>query len=264
MDKNKNINKIQGYILLIIGVIFLAYSIIYTIIFKKVSFGIGVISILSILLCIDGFIKKSLKSKEKIVLLCEKFLDGILIVTLVFFFSGEMLIQNGLREESNSRMNNMVILGCGLEENGEPSQMMKNRLDAALEYLFENDIENIIVSGGQGSDEKFTESLVMKKYLVKNGIKSDKIIEENKSTSTFENLSFTKDIITKIEENKNGKLRIVILTSDFHMFRSKLIAEELGFTATGVPSSISMIEIPQRHVREYFAIINTIMYNIGL
>jgi len=264
MDKDKNTIKIFGYILLVLGGVFQGYVIKYTIIFRKISFGIGIISILSILLFLDGIIKIWFKNKEKVILLGEKLLDGILIVTLVFFFSGEMLIQNGMKEESNFIIQNMVILGCGLEEDGEPSQMMKNRLDAALAYIAENDIENIIVSGGQGADEKFTESSVMKKYLINNGIESDKIIEENKSTSTFENLSFTKDILTKIEKEKNGKYIILIATSDFHMFRAKFIAKELGFNIKGVPSSISIIEIPQRHVREYFAIVNTIMYNIGL
>ncbi len=264
MDKNKNINKLKGYILLIIGVTLLLYVMIYTIVYRKIGFGIGIISILSIFFCIDGFIKKFVKNKKGIMLLIEKILYGILIATLIFFFSGEILIQNGLREKNKSSMNNMVILGCGLEENGDPSQMMKNRLDAALEYIAENDIETIIVSGGKGSDEKFAESSVMKKYLVANGIKSDKIIEENKSTSTFENLSFTKELLEKIQQNENEEYSLIIVTSDFHMFRSKLIANELGFNVKGVPSSISMIEIPQRHVREYFAIINTIMYNIGL
>ncbi|WBW94859.1 YdcF family protein [Oceanirhabdus sp. W0125-5] len=262
MDKYKNEKRTVGNILLIIGVIFISYCIIYTIKFGRFNFGLGIISILSILSCIDGVIKKYIINKEKFIKICEIIFDGILIVSLIFFLFGELLIQSGLREKSKFKVNNMIVLGCGLEEDGEPSKMMKNRLNAAIAYLSESEIKTIIVSGGQGADEKFTEASVMKKYLVDKGINSEIIIEENKSTSTFENLEFSKGILEKIQMNNSEKYNIVIATSDFHMFRTKLIAKKLGFNVEGVDSSVKLIEIPYRHVREYFAIVNTIINDL--
>lgn len=102
-----------------------------------------------------------------------------------------------------------VILGAGL--NGDQiSERLKIRLDTALLYLKENHIP-IIVSGGQGEDELISEAEAMKRYLIDNGIESDRILLEDKSTSTYENLLFSKNTM-KLENPK-----IALVTSDYHM-----------------------------------------------
>ncbi len=124
----------------------------------------------------------------------------------------------------------MIVLGC--QAWGDtPSPMLEYRLEKALDLYNKGLGGYIIVSGGRGKDEKFTEAHVMKEWLQKNGVDGDKIIEEEKSTSTFENIKYSKKII----EDKKFKTAVIV-SSDFHIFRSLKLAERLGVKASGAPS----------------------------
>lgn len=116
----------------------------------------------------------------------------------------------------------VVVLGAGIRGT-ELSLTLKQRLDASLTYAKSHQNIPIIVSGGQGPGEDMTEAQAMSNYLIQNGIAKDRIILENRSTSTEENLEFSKAII-----QKNGAFvhpRILIVTSDYHMFRARFIAK---------------------------------------
>jgi uncharacterized SAM-binding protein YcdF (DUF218 family) len=124
----------------------------------------------------------------------------------------------------------MIILGCQIK--GDiPSLMLEYRLKKALELYNKGYSDYIIVSGGQGKDEDYTEAYIMKRWLQRKGVDGNRIIEEEKSTSTFENLKFSK----KVMDNKNLKTAIIV-SNDFHMFRSLKLAERLNIKASGAPS----------------------------
>ena len=82
----------------------------------------------------------------------------------------------------------LIVLGAQVYKNG-PSPVLKFRLDKAYEYLSANPETRCIVTGGQGSNEPFTEASCMADYLVKRGIDSGRIILEDKSTTTAQNLT---------------------------------------------------------------------------
>ena len=128
----------------------------------------------------------------------------------------------------------MIILGAKVNEDGI-SKTLKRRLDKAIEYYNTNKNINIIVSGGQGSDEVVTEALAMKNYLVKNGVSKDKIIMEDKATTTLENIIFSKKIIT----------------SDYHLFRGQIIASILGIDNEGLCSISPLSSRIYYMIREY-------------
>lgn len=141
----------------------------------------------------------------------------------------------------------MIILGAKVNEDGI-SKTLKRRLDKAIEYYNTNkNINNIIVSGGQGSDEVVTEALAMKNYLVKNGVSKDKIIMEDKATTTLENIIFSKKIIT----DKNLKGKVLIVTSDYHLFRGQIIASILGIDNEGLCSISPLSSRIYYMIREY-------------
>lgn len=124
----------------------------------------------------------------------------------------------------------MVVLGC--QARGEtPSLMLEYRLNKALDLYKKGYAGYIIASGGQGKDETYSEAYVMKNWLKKHGVDESKIIEEEESTSTFENLNFSK----KIMKDRNFKTAIIV-SSDFHMFRSLKLAQRLDIKAYGAPS----------------------------
>ena len=140
----------------------------------------------------------------------------------------------------------MLILGAKVNENGI-SKTLKLRLDKAIEYYNYNKDINIIVSGGQGKDEIMTEALAMKNYLVENNVDEEKIILEDKATTTLENIIFSKEII----EGLNLGARILIVTSDYHLFRGRFIASILGFANEGLCSISSWSSRLYYMIREY-------------
>lgn len=140
-----------------------------------------------------------------------------------------------------------VILGAGL--NGDQvSERLKIRLDTALAVLKDNELP-IIVSGGQGKDELISEAEAMKRYLVDEGIEINRIILEDQSTSTYENLLFSKNII----DGENPK--IVLITSDYNMYRAKRIGKRLGMDIQGASATNSESERIDRIPREVLSVI---------
>ena len=127
----------------------------------------------------------------------------------------------------------LLVLGAGI--NGtEPSLALKSRLDAAYDYMTEHPDCIAIVSGGQNADEIIPESEVMEKYLLAKGINSDRIWQENKSTSTRENFLFSLELIT--ERNGQAPKELNVVSNEFHLYRVGKIAESLDLTCRGIPA----------------------------
>lgn len=145
----------------------------------------------------------------------------------------------------------IIVLGAQVKESG-PSVVLRYRLDRAVSYLKENDNTLVIVSGGQGANEKATEASVMKEYLVNNGINENRIIIEDKSNTTKENLINSKKII---RDNKS----IGIVTNNFHMYRALLIGKKYKVKAVGIPSKSNSYYLPNNLLREVFAYIKFII-----
>lgn len=145
----------------------------------------------------------------------------------------------------------IIVLGAQVKESG-PSVVLRYRLDRAVSYLKENDNTLVIVSGGQGANEKATEASVMKEYLVNNGINENRIIIEDKSNTTKENLINSKKII---RDNKS----IGIVTNNFHVYRALLIGNKYKVNAVGIPSKSNSYYLPNNLLREVFAYIKFII-----
>ena len=132
--------------------------------------------------------------------------------------------------------------------------LLKSRVDKAIEFAKEQkEKENrdiiFIPSGGQGEDEIISEAESMKNYLVQNGIKPENIIIEDKSTSTLQNMRFSKKIIDELNENGN----VVFSTNDFHVFRSGVIANNEGLECVGIGSKTKKYFYVNALIREFFA-----------
>ncbi len=130
----------------------------------------------------------------------------------------------------------MVVLGAKVRSDG-PSVALMDRIRATAEYMRQHPEVIAIVSGGQGADEPMTEAQCMYDELCKLGIAPERIWMEDKSTSTWENLQFTLDLI----EEKTGQRpeKIGLLSSEYHMFRAGLFADACGVDAVGIPARTS-------------------------
>lgn len=144
----------------------------------------------------------------------------------------------------------VIVLGCKVY--GErPSIMLEARLDAALEYLNANPESACIVSGGQGSDELIPEAECMYLYLTSHGIAAERIYQEDKSTTTRENIAFSYEIIK--EQGLNAS--IAIATNEFHEYRAGKIAENFGLEYGAVSGSTVLWLLPTYYARELIAIL---------
>lgn len=127
----------------------------------------------------------------------------------------------------------IVVLGAKV--NGtEPSRTLAERIGAAATYLQNHPDSVAVVSGGQGADEGISEAQCMYNELVQCGITPDRIWMEDKATSTYENITFSLDVIE--EKTGDRPSEIGLLSSEFHLYRGSLLARECGVNACGIPA----------------------------
>lgn len=144
----------------------------------------------------------------------------------------------------------VVVLGCRVY--GErASLMLRERLDAATEYLKENPEAKCVVSGGQGPGENITEAECMYRYLINKGIDADRIYKEEESTSTEENLEFSMEVIKANNLNEE----IAIICNEFHLYRAYRYAGQSGLLAGCIPARTAGWLFPTYYVRELYAIV---------
>ncbi|MEH7750399.1 YdcF family protein [Bacillus toyonensis] len=181
--------------------------------------------------------------KKKII----KYIIAIITVCAVYAVFLQYNIYKHGHMKATDDADYIIVLGSKV--NGtKPSYSLQYRIDKAAEYLKSHEKTIAIVSGGQGKGENISEALAMKQGLMKQNIAEDRIIMEDKSTSTDENITFSKPLIPA--NMKKG----MIVTNDFHMFRAKKIAAKQGLQLEGLPAKTPKPIIIPSNVREYLAI----------
>lgn len=193
-----------------------------------------------------------LKNEKRGKLLTHLLTILLCLGVLVFTIAEIPVIQNA-RTDSDAEAEYVIVLGAGV--NGtEPSLSLSDRLTAAEEYLNEYPNSTAILSGGRGEGEEITEASCMKEWLVSNGISENRLIEEDKSTSTIENLRYSLD---KIEEDGGSRSeKIAIVSAEYHLYRAKYFASELGCNSVGVAAKTSIFPLKVNYfIREAIAVL---------
>ncbi len=172
---------------------------------------------------------------------------------ILFFGLVEAVIIRNMDAKGAADADYCLILGAQVRESG-PSDVLRRRLDAAIGYLEENPGTRVLVSGGQGSNEPMTEAQGMYDYLVERGIAPERIVKEEKSTSTAENLLFSKEYLDEKEDS------VVIVTSNFHVFRALNIAQKQGYeNVTALAASTYPYMLPNNLLREFFGVVKDVL-----
>lgn len=182
----------------------------------------------------------------------------ILFICSFIIIEGILIYQGRAQECVGVDVDYVLVLGARLY-GSIPSPALEERLNKTVEYLENNPDTITIVCGGQGHNEDITEASAMEMFLVDRGIDNKAIIKEEKSTSTFENIKNARDIIKETDARDN--ISALIITSDFHVFRSKLLAERLGFKAYGVGAKTPEVTVLKSYIREYFAVIKSLVFD---
>lgn len=142
----------------------------------------------------------------------------------------------------------VIVLGCQVR--GEtPSTMLQKRCDVALETLESNPNAVCVVSGGQGEGEDISEAEAMRRYLVERGVPEERIVIEDKSTSTRENIRLSAELL-----KERGIKRAVIVTNDFHQYRADIYARRNGLTVGHHSNKTPRRNLLNYWVREWAAL----------
>ncbi|MBP3617498.1 MAG: YdcF family protein [Lachnospiraceae bacterium] len=200
-------------------------------------------------------------------------------ICLAVFGIVEAIVFSEGRKTATPGADYVIVLGAQVR--GEyPTLVLNARIKAAAEYLKENPKAVAVASGGQGTGESISEAEAIRRGLVRLGISEERILLEDASTSTEENLRFSAKVIQKYEkqgstreevaatnETVEGTLaqstgpvrfvskKVVLVTNDFHVFRATRLAENLGYTdVEGLGATDFFAVTIQYYVREFFAI----------
>ncbi|AMC36776.1 YdcF family protein [Janthinobacterium sp. B9-8] len=165
-----------------------------------------------------------------------------LISLLAFFY--QLAVPDRIKHQPSS----LIVLGSGLDGT-QPSPMLRARLDTALIYAAQYPKAQIVVSGGQGFSEEISEADAMQRYLLAHGIAPQRILQEDQSTSTEENLLFSYRLL-----KAKAAEPVLIVTNDFHALRASKIAKKQGFPLVDLASAPTPLPIRYNAwLREYFA-----------
>lgn len=256
--------KILDIIILILGIIgILDFCVLAVFGVPIANFGVLFPLFTGVILVLFGVIR--LLGKEHLLSIKNTFIRRTFYGVCILFFLSFLVVQGFIIDsaitDTGVEVDYLFILGAGLKGDTIPPTL-KNRLDKGLEYLNANPNLEVVVTGGQGSGEYLTEAEAMRRYLVANGIENNRIIIEDKSTSTAENMRFSADVLEELTGRRDYK--IMIATNEFHLFRSKILARHNGFTAYGISAPSNLPILPNSFIREYFAVIKSMVFDIAM
>ncbi|PYI53555.1 YdcF family protein [Paenibacillus flagellatus] len=171
---------------------------------------------------------------------------ALTLASLSAIIAGEFHARDGESEP----VDYVVVLGAGLHGK-ELSQSLKRRLDTALDYARRHPDVPVVLSGGQGPDELVPEAEAMAGYLRSNGIDGGRLLLEDRSRTTEENIAFSKRLMKR---DGTRDIRMLIVTADYHLYRAKLLAREPGYAVLGLASRSPLAVRANYTVRECFAV----------
>ena len=155
----------------------------------------------------------------------------------------------------------VIVLGAGV--NGtEPSLSLRTRLDKALEYLeYWPDIPAVL-TGGTGYGEDISEAQCMYNYLTERGVDPDRLLLEDQASNTAENFALSKPLLYEAGVDV-ARDTVAVVTNDFHIARSELIAAREGYGDTaGIPASLPWAHLEiNYYLREAFALVKTFLFD---
>lgn len=238
--------SLSAILFIVIGVLCTLYGIMVLMVqsgtsFFVVWFGLGALFLLLGFGLHNHFFERIPKMLRTLLLIVV--CAGVLMLAVC-----EGFVLRGFGSRAPAGLDYLIVLGAQVREDG-PSVVLKYRLDAAAQYMKDNDSTICIVTGGQGPNEPFSEGEGMKEYLVKIGIPADRIIVEDQARNTIQNIAYSKALMSSPDAPT------AIVTNNFHVTRSLALAQKQGLTnvyAIAAPSTPQYL--PNNMLREFFGL----------
>lgn len=173
-----------------------------------------------------------------------------------FFLGTVVMGYLAARQKPKYDKDYIIILGCSIDKNGGLYPLLKARTNRAVKYAWEQEVASgrpvkYVPSGGQGSNEVMSEGSAMELYLLAHGAEKNEVFPEKESRNTYENFLFSGRIIHEIDPDAG----ICFATTNYHMFRSGMLARKAGLDAEGIASKAKWYFWPNGFVREFFGIV---------
>lgn len=148
------------------------------------------------------------------------------------------------------------VLVLGAQVKGKnPTYALAKRLDVAYDYLMDNPDTVVIVSGGKGPGEDVTEAYAMAEYLKAKGIDESRMLLEEQSQNTDENIRYSKELMESPDAS------VVLVTNHFHVFRGVRVAEKQGLSnVEGLGAPTKWYTVPNQYLREGFAVLKYLLW----
>ena len=240
--ENTRKNTVLRIILLIVGILSLiSVGFLYLVANPTIGFTLQVVISVALIVYAVLFNRIPGKIHVAIVAVC------LIPITFVGF-----LFTYGNISNADFTEDVVIVLGAGI--NGETvSRPLYHRLNAAVDYWRQNPSAYIIVCGGLGNRAVITEAEAMARHLIARGVPREQILLEDRSTSTYENLTFAKEIL---DEKFPQGFRSVLITNDFHIYRAVMTARQVGIYPNRVGAYTDFYTWPVNYLREMLAVIN--------
>ena len=121
----------------------------------------------------------------------------------------------------------ILVLGCLVHSDGEPSDMLHDRLQRGVELYKAGAAPKLLMSGDHGRED-YDEVAAMKQFAISEGIASEDIFMDHAGFSTYESIIRARDVFQAE--------KIIIVTQEYHLYRALYLAQKLGVEAYGVAS----------------------------
>ena len=236
--------KIKAALYIVLGVLFIAYYIICVI------WAWSGVSWLWLWLVLAGFcFLRAFSLRFRFPKWLSAIYYAIFALCIAVFAFVESDIIKAMNTEPEENADYIIVLGAAVRGD-EPTSPMLFRMHCACDYMEDNPNTILIASGGQGATENMSEAECIRRYLTEWGIAEDRIILEDKSTSTEENI---RNSFKLIPENAG---RVGIVTNSFHIYRALLIAHAQGHdNVFGIPATTLLPLGIHYTVREFFGVL---------
>ena len=189
----------------------------------------------------------------------------MLLVAITFgvclLFSVMICASLAAHHKPRRAMDYLVILGCGIRPDGTPCPLLASRVDRAVSYAKELSIGEertvfFVPSGGQGPDEPVSEAQSMRDYLVSvHDIDPERIVMEDRSTTTRENMRFSREVIERHAGRDVSELSVGFSTTNYHVFRGYVCAHNAGMDVEGMGSRTKYYFWPNAFLREFIGLL---------
>lgn len=210
--------------------------------------GIGIRNLLSIgygfalIFCLIGFFV------FPNFILYQYILGGFILFSMILagYTVGSLINQH--HHKLNHQLDYEVVLGAGLLDGERVSPLLAKRIERGIEVYYANPGSKIILSGGQGDDEKISEAQAMYQYCIDHGITESDLIQENRSRNTYQNIEYSYQLM-------KGSKKFAICTNSYHLFRALIYARRLKISCIGFSSFSTLYFFLNAFLREVIGFI---------